>query len=84
MKNKMETKQQRSHNKLWLAFFFCLLLNVLTICMLGYGAFYTTQKFERMSEVNDRQQRDVDSLKKVRPDIFGGITRWSEAKLTAP
>ena len=38
---------------------------MLTISVVGYGAFYTYEKFERMQEANDELRHEVDTIKKV-------------------
>ena len=57
--------KKRKLIKLWLAFAICFLFNMLTISVVGYGAFYTYEKFERMQEANDELRHEVDTIKKV-------------------
>ena len=52
-------------NKQWLGFGICFLFNILTISVVGYGAFYAHQKFERMQEANEELRHDVDAIRKV-------------------
>ena len=65
MRQSEADRKEHKLYKLWLAFGICFLFNILTISVVGYGAFYAHQKFERMQEANEELRHEVDAIKKV-------------------